>query len=305
MDKLLLKILLGFVKFFFSDEKDFAQLKIITQTKVMMDRRRVAIGMGRKVQKENANPLLVTLIVYSILGLFMALLIGGFSILSSMIIFHGYLLFMMAMTLITDFSSVLLDTADNNIILPKPVKGRTVFIARVVHILVYLLQFTIALALFPLIAAFIKFGLVVGLAMLMTITLTVGLAVFLSYFLYALILRFADEQKIKDIVGYFQIFITILFGVGSQLLPRLVNFEKLNLSFSLHWYSYLIPPVWMAAVLESVHLMHFNRSGYAMLALALLVPIFAVWLMVTYLAPGFSKKLALLGNNSGKVVNKD
>ena len=65
---------------------------------------------------------------------------------STRIIVHTYIIFMMAMTLVTDFATVLLDTTDNQVILPRPVSSKTLFMARLVHILLYLLQFTIALS---------------------------------------------------------------------------------------------------------------------------------------------------------------
>ncbi len=294
MDKLLLRVLLSVVRFFSKRGVDFERLKIITETKILMDRRRVRVTYNKK-DKDPKNPLLITLVVYSIFGLFMAaMIIFTESLLLSMIFFHAYLLFMMAMTLITDFSAVLLDTTDNQIILPRPVNSKTVFLAKLIHILVYLLQFTIALAIFPLIGILIRHGLAAGLPALFTILLTVALAVFFTYFLYILILRFGNEQKVKDIIGYFQIFMTLLFTVGYQLLPRLINFEELVRTFSLHWYSYFLPPVWMALTIESFHSIKFDGIHFLMIACAIFVPVITFWIMIKYLAPSFSRKLSLL-----------
>ncbi|MBK8089555.1 MAG: hypothetical protein IPK31_17415 [Chitinophagaceae bacterium] len=239
MDKLILKFVLFCSKILIRQGVDFERLKIIAETKVLMDRRRVYMNWKQNQQKENSNPLLMTLIIYAFFGLFIGIMVFTLdSLVLNMVFVHGYVLFMMAMTMITDFSSVLLDTTDNQIILPKPVNSKTLFVARLVHILVYLLQFTIALAIFPIIFIFIKFGILTGIACIGTILLTVAFAVFITFLLYALILRFSNEQKIKDIVGYFQIFMTIFFAVGFQVIPRLINLDQLTANFQLHWYSY-------------------------------------------------------------------
>ncbi len=300
MDKLILRFVLFCSKILVKQGVDFERLKIIAETKVMMDRRRVYMNWKQGQQKENSNPLLITLIIYTFLGLLIGGIVFAFqSIVLSMIFIHAYVLFMMCMTMITDFSSVLLDTADNQIILPKPVNSKTLFIARLVHILVYLLQFTIALAAFPIIFIFIKFGFLTGIASIVTILLTVAFAVFITYLLYALILRFSNEQKVKDIIGYFQIFMTVFFAVGFQILPRLINFNQIEISFQLHSYSYFLPPVWMAMSLDAIYYFNFDSIHLLMLFCSVSVPIFTFWLMIKYLAPSFAKKLSVLNNDAG------
>jgi ABC-2 type transport system permease protein len=274
-------------------------LKIIAETKLLMDRRRVYMNWRQRQQKENANPLLITLLIYSMFGLFMGMLVFTLDSLAlAMVFIHSYLLFMMAMTMITDFSTVLLDTTDNQIILPKPVNSKTLFVSRLVHILVYLLQFSIALALFPVVFIFIKYGFIVGMVSILTALLTSLFSVFLTYLLYALILQFSNEQKVKDIVGYFQIFMTVFFAVGFQVLPRLINFDALSGDFQLHTYSYFLPPVWMALTLESIHQLNFDPTHLLMIGCAILLPLFTFWLMIKYLAPSFANKLAALNTDA-------
>lgn len=300
MDKWILKFVLFLAKRLAGQGVDFERLKIITETKILMDRRRVYLNWRQKQQKENSNPLLITLLLYGLFGAFAAAIIMAMqSLMGGMIFIHSYLLFMMTMTMITDFSSVLLDTTDNQVILPRPVNSRTLFIARLVHILVYLLQFTIALALVPLIAIFFKYGFLTGMASIATMLLTVALAVFVTYLLYAFILRFSNEQKVKDIVGYFQIFMTVFFAVAFQVIPRLTDMNILSTDFHIHWYSYLLPPVWMAMLLDSVYTHQLDLPHAVMSGMALTIPAITFWLMIRYLAPSFSRKLSALNNDSG------
>ncbi len=297
MDKLILRFVLFFAKTFLKKNVDFEKLKIITETKLIMDRRRVRVTMKKQNNKEPNNQLVITLVVYALMGLLIGMLILSLEeIVISMTIIHSYVLFMMAMTLITDFSSVLLDTTDNQIILPRPVNSKTFFVSRLVHILVYLLQFTIALALFPIIFIFIAYGVLVGIASIITILLTVMFAVFITYLLYGLILKVSSEEKIKDIISGFQIAMTIIFAAGFQIVPRLINFENLKVTMPIHWYTYLLPPMWMANTLQAVQQLKVDGPHLIMILLAIALPIFTFWLMIKFLAPSFAKKMAAMGN---------
>lgn len=297
MDKIILKILFWFVSKKKNSGVNFDQLKIITETKLLMDKRRVPVSWKKKQQTGNNNTsMIIGYLMYGLMSLFVGVQILLMpSLIFSMIIFHSYLLFVMAMTLITDFSAVLLDTADNNILVPKPINSRTLFLSRVIHITTYLLKYFIALSLFPIVFSFIKYGLLVGIATILTSLLTVTFAVFATYILYGLILRFGNEQKIKDVVGYFQIFMTIVFVAGFQIVPRLMDFTE-KFTFTTHTYTYFIPAAWMAFFLEGLSLLHFDKIHLIMTACCFLIPVFTLWFMMKYLAPSFSRKLNALGN---------
>ncbi len=307
MDVFILKLLLPLVKFFAGNSIDYDKLKIIVETKLLMDRRRKPLSWKPQKENKSKNPLLTTLLMNMLVSILFALPIFFIdNILLVGILMHTYLLFMLMMTLITDFSSVLLDTADNQIILPRPVSGRTLFVARLLHISVYLLQFTLSLTLLPLIALFINFGIAASLVGFATLLLTASFAVFFTYLLYLLLFYFFSEQKIKSIVTYFQIFMTIVLLGSYQILPRLISFEKLSFNFTLSSYAYVLPPVWMSMSMEAVYLNNYNKIHLTMMVCALLAPIIIMWFMTKYLAPVFNKKIAALGGSvtSNKITEK-
>jgi len=293
MDKYLLKLVAIFKTIFTNQGINYARMMTIVQTKLMMDKRRVYMNWKQRQQKkESSNHLNGVLFFYGLMGVFISFVLFMLpSLVLAMILMHSYILFMMSMTLITDFSTVLLDTTDNQVILPKPISSKTLFMARLIHILIYLLQFTIAIAIIPIGITFFKFGFVAGFVMIFTVLLTVLMAVFITYLLYLLIIRFSSEKKVKDIVNYFQIFMTILFTVGFQVLPRIVDISEMMAAFELHWYAYFLPPVWMALTIEAFSSLQFDALHVGMIAAAFILPIFTFWLMNKYLAPSFAKKL--------------
>jgi ABC-2 type transport system permease protein len=300
MEKILMAILRSMRPLLGRGDVDFDQMLVIVETKLRMDKRRVYMNWRNSQQKENSNQLNRVLFFYFFMGVLMgSLLYVVDNFLTAMVFLHAYFLFMMAMTLITDFSSVLLDTTDNQVILPRPVGSRTLFAARMVHILLYLLQFTIAIALGGWFFAFLKYGIVVGIVFMATSILTVLLAVFLTYFLYLAILRFSSEQRMKDIITYFQIGMTIFFTLGFQLFPRMINMVDIRDAVAFHGWAFALPPVWMALANEAFLVPVFDPLHLTMIALAVVVPVAAFWLLNRYLAPVFARKLAALQGNAG------
>jgi ABC-2 type transport system permease protein len=303
MDKWLLRFVFLFERPFQKQGINTVQMRKIVETKLLMDKRRSNFNFRLQQSSDSSNHLSGVLFVYGIMSAFLAFIIGLFpSFILAMIFFHSYIIFMMAMTLITDFSSVMLDTKDNLIILPKPINSRTVFMARMVHILIYIFQFTIAFGLLPIVVVFFKYGVVTGLAIIITTLLAVLLSIFLTYFLYLLIIRFTNEQKLKEVITYFQIFMTMFFVVGYQILPRLINFNEISASFSLQWYSYLLPPVWMAVALEAVYKFNFDMVHVSMILISLILPVLLFWVLIRYLSPYFTQKIAAMGQENNRLL---
>ena len=56
MDKFILRFILSVVKIIVRKGVDFEKLKIIAQTKILMDRRRVYMNWKMQQQKETKNP---------------------------------------------------------------------------------------------------------------------------------------------------------------------------------------------------------------------------------------------------------
>jgi len=306
MDKIIIRILKLFPGLFSRQGVDVYQLFDIVETKLMMDKRRVHFQFRQQDQKknENANRLTYVFLFYAFFSVFVAVMIFGIEeIILSMTIFHAYLLFMMAMTLVTDFSSVLLDTTDNQVILPRPVSGKTLFVSRMVHVSIYLFQYSFFICFIPIVAIFIKFGILTGLVSIVTCFSTVLLSVFFTYLLYLLILRFSSEKKLREIITYFQIFMTILFMAGYQVVPRLIDLSAIDGNFSLHWYSYIAPPVWMAVALESIYRHIYDTVHISMILISVILPVFLFGLLNKYFAPSFGRKLAAV-QEDGTVQSK-
>jgi hypothetical protein len=307
MNAILLKILDVFSFLYRMMGVNYQQLRAIVDIKLTMDNRRQIVSYRMKGNQETSNSFMWTLIFYCIFGGFVAIALYGIpSFILSMIMFFSYIMVMVCMTLITDFSSILLDTSDNTIILPRPVDGRTVFAARLTHIFLYLGQITIGLAILPSVIVLIKYGVVMLIFFMMATVLTVIAGVVFTNIFYLLILRFTSEEKLRNVINYFQIFMAVFIMGGYQLVPRMAKqIDFLHYNFEITWLSFFVPPVWMGAALESWYLRSLDAEHLLLTVLAVIVPLLGFYMVNRYLTPVFTRKLGVIAVESkSKPVRK-
>jgi hypothetical protein len=297
MDKILLLFLdaLSFVYKIFGI--DYHQVRSIVAVKLMMDGRRPMLSMG---QASSNRSYYYALVIYLIFGLLVSILIYTIpSVVITMTFIFAYIMVMTIMILITDFSSVLLDTSDNSIILPRPISSKTLLAARITHIILYIGLLTLALSLGSIIAVFIKYSFAGIIAFLLSLILCVLLSLTVTNALYLLIMRFTSEEKLKNTINYLQIFMTVLFMGSYQLMPRLLGtLDSLETTFTFHWWTYLIPPVWFSATIEAFETLQFDLTHLLFVVIALGVPVLSIYYVSKFLAPLFTEKIQDMGTDS-------
>jgi len=283
---------------------DTYQLYQILRVKLLMDNRRPKAMFARRYSSNNnsvQSPWMVnifTVLMGFVFG--MLLFVTDAPYLAQTLYFIVFMV-LMSFTLISDFTTVLIDTRDQFILLPRPVNDRTVAVSRVLHISIYILR----LALLQGFPAIIMVGFRDGLLAVPLFFIQILEATFLSIFtvnvIYLLLMKSVSAEKFKDIISYFQIGFSVLIFAAYYLLPRLINVSILaNISLLSHWWAYLLPPVWITALNET--LVHRGRSDIitALLAIAgLVVPMVGLWLVAKVLAPGFNRRLAVIATSDG------
>lgn len=278
---------------------DYGQLRAIVQVKLTMDNRRSIVSLGRygKQSAENNNSFIRILGVYTFIGGLISLSMLSFpekeSLFFPLTLQFAYVMALCAMTLISDFSSVILDSSDNQIILPRPVSSRTLWLARVVHITSYLFAIALSLSLGAVFIISIRFGGLAGILVLVLSLLSAVLMVFLTNVFYLVLMRFISEEKLREVINYFQIVMAILFYGGYQLLPRLMDPEtRLTQALEHQWWHYLVPPMWMAGAVDLVVRPAIDRVHLIFLVLAFVTPFVGLWFMNRFLTANFTKKLS-------------
>jgi ABC-2 type transport system permease protein len=271
---------------------DYNQFRRILQLKLTMDNRRMK-GLGNNSKNATENILIKQSLGQIFFGIIFAMFL---LIVKSPFTFyyfaHTFLMAMMAMMIISEFTTILFDTSENVIIQPLPIKGNTISLARNAHIFLYLGMMAFNLSIISIIVAMFKFGIVSGIIFLCSIFLNVLFTLFLANILYLGIMRIASGEKLKNLLMYFQIIIAILFMSAYQFGVNLVDKTIVeNMVLAVHWYTYLVPPAFFSGLIEAFSFYIFDREHLIFIAEALIAPPVAIYFTGKYLTPVFNRKL--------------
>ncbi|MGJ7911812.1 hypothetical protein [Neobacillus sp. LXY-1] len=303
-----LKILDAFSGFFERLGVDYPIMRKILVVKLTMDGRRTPTifnQQGNKKKKPEENGFIKSLWIYVLMSLMLIPVVNlGTSYLYQMSLFYGIVMFLVMTSMISDFSNVLLDVRDKGILLTKPINKKTVSAAKTVHISIYLFFLTIAISAVPMIVGAFRHGLLFFLLSLLGLLLLDLFIVVLTAIIYYFILRFFDGEKLKDIINYVQIGLSISIAVGYQILVRAFSIVDLKITFTPSWWQFLVPPIWFGAPFELIFGHLVNQTLYIYSVLALIVPILAIMIYARML-PSFEQNLQKLSNNSGEGKRKE
>lgn len=299
MDKIYLRIISFFNPILQKSGVNTDQLQEILKIKLLIDSRRprqlfaARRGMGSGSQK-NASSWGVALGTI-LMGLMLGLMLIFFQVpMVGQIVYFSMFMILLAMTMISDFTTVLFDTRDQFIIMPRPVDERTLTISRILHIAIYITRLAVMQGLIGLIIIGVIDGVVAVPLFFVQIIAATFITIVLVNIIYLLLMRSVTPQKFKDIISYFQIAFSIVIFAIYYLLPRLVNVSTVSdFNIADHQWVYLMPPAWIAALNEV--LIHPSRSNILTSILAILgitVPVIGMWLVAKVLAPGFNRRLA-------------
>ncbi len=305
MDNFLsLKLLDLFGQLFDKSGIDYKILRNIVKTKLVLDTRSAPIVGSNKKQKES-NSFFMSYIGHLIMGVFLAVFIyfiGDEMV--RMIYFAGAFFFLTSMYLISDFSSVLLDTKDKNILLTKPVDSKTVSMSKLIHVIIYMSRLNTFLAGPSLAAIVMRNGFFTIPVFLIEVLLMDLLIFLLTAFIYLLVLRFFDGETLRNVINYIQIALTILVTVGYQIAVRVIDFTSIHsMKYNFSPLHYFNPILWFGAPFEIIYNGGNESYLYVFTALLIIVPIIC---FIGYLKLSRSMETLLLkleGEGKEKRIN--
>lgn len=289
---------------------DYPILRHIVQIKLTMDARRVPTIMmknTRRRQQDNVerNTFIRSLWIYGFMGLaLLPFVLMSQNYLFQMSIAFAILMFLIMTSMISDFSSVLLDIRDRTIISTKPVSSRTVSFARVVHIIIYLTLLTATLAGPALIGSLLRHGIGFFLVFLVMVILLDVFVLVVTALLYLLILNIFDGERLKDIINYVQIALSIAILLGYQLVGRSFDLFQLHIVFHAAWWQAFVPPFWFGSVFTWLPAGHVGMSHTVpelttLTVLAVVGPL-ALFALYVRLMPAFERRLEKLAGDTAK-----
>jgi ABC-2 type transport system permease protein len=279
------------------------QLKAILNTKLTIDDRRPGSIQQTRKRKSNKPVSLATLgtmFMSALLGLlFLFSFYIGQDKVTQLTFYFSMFFFMLSATLISDFTSVLIDVRDTFIILPKPVNDRTVLVARLLHIFIHICKIVLPMGLPGVIYIGYQVSVAAALVLLLVIFFVTLFAIFFINAVYILILRITTPQKFQSIISYIQIVFAIVIYAGYQIIPRIVS--RLNLDdFTLASKPGIIyyPIYWFANSWNVLQSLQGTSSEIIMATAGFLLPLASLFIVIRYLAPAFNNKLAMINNSA-------
>ncbi len=283
------------------------QLSALLKTKLIMDDRRPNSmqQMKRTKTKVSNSATLFTMFISALLGsLFLMVFSIGNNYVVQLSIYFSMYIFVLASSLISDFTSVLIDIRDNYIILPKPVNDRTVLLSRLLHILIHLCKLVFPMSLAGIIYMAINTGVIGLLLFFFFIIMATLFTLFLINSLYILILKVTTPQKFQNIIATFQIVFAIALYGSYQIVPRLVNKMELeNLDFAtLGKWVWIAPSYWFARAWQAIIENSFSTGGVFSIVLAVITPVASMYVVIKYFAPSFNQKLSLINNSNSEAA---
>ena len=283
---------------------NYDTMRMILQIKLIMDSRRVSVVMSNnnKGDDDCKNNYIQSLMINMFMSIFTGLIImyNVPSMVAANIII-GISLFMMVSIMISDFSSVLLDVREKNILLPKPIDNKTFNAAKTTHICIYLMGLSLSLTLIPLIMGTMKYGALFFVIFLVENILSVLIVISLTSLIYTLVLRLFDGEKLKDIINYFQIILAFVLIFGYQLVGRVFSGVNMKGQYVPKFWHALLPSMWFASTFGI--LIDGNKETFLIFlsALAIIVPVALMVLYIKKLVPYFEKNLQKLNDNGGAI----
>lgn len=278
---------------------DYEQFEILLRVKLKMDFRRTPAMYKANGQKK--YKLGWQLGMYAIIGVVLISFFYRFDdFLLLYTMFFSTLMIMVGTTLITEFTSVLFDERENQILLPRPVSGRTLLLVRLVHIQLYLGMNAVALSLGVIILTGIKYGLATMGLLIPVLVIASWLTLLLATLIYLLLAKLVSPERFKDILSYFQIAMAILIFGGFQIMPRIsdsVSVESMHLN--MEWWSFGLPPVWLAGCFRSWTVLA-RPDDWGFVAITIAVTLLGGALIIRFLANGFDHVIAADDRNSNQ-----
>ncbi|MGL5346680.1 MAG: ABC transporter permease, partial [Peptostreptococcaceae bacterium] len=269
---------------------NYKSMKLIIKHKLIMDKRR---GEGDK------NQLFNSLIIYFILGLFSMPIVGmNTNSMIKMSLFFSIFMVMILNVFITDFSNVILDIDDKEILLTKGIDSKTLNLAKFIHIIIYIGLISLSMSAGSIIVS-VKYGIGFTLTLIVNILLVDILTLIISAIIYTVILKLFSGEKLKDMINGFQIAFLLLFVIGFQFVGRAFDISNLELIYNSKLWNILVPPMWFAANFNIISGENTDNIIKLMSLLSILLPIISL-IIYLKMIPVFESNLQKLNDNSYK-----
>ncbi|WP_270940093.1 hypothetical protein [Romboutsia lituseburensis] len=274
-------------------------MRVIVQSKLIMDGRRGQNILNQEEEVKDKNSFYMSLLIYAVVGLISAPIISmDTNPIIKMSLYFSFFMVIILSVFISDFSSVILDINDKDIIVTKGVDLKTLNAAKFTHIFIYISQLSLAICITAVIAG-IRYGPKFIVLFLLSIILIDILMIIITALMYFVILKIFSGEKLKDMINAFQILFLLVFIVGYQFVGRAFTFVDFNFVYKPSVWHLLMPPMWFASNFNIISGTNVDNLIKVMSGLSIVIPIISIIAYIK-LIPVFENNLQKLSDNTYK-----
>lgn len=214
---------------------DYKQMSSIVTAKLTVNNR---IEKNRNGKPNANNTMLKQGIIMSLSGPFLFLFaLRTAPLPSALMLFHALLFFTVFINFLSEYSQLLFNQNDNEILQRLPVTSKTILSARIVSMLVHILFITTCLSVIPFLIVIIWQGVLTGLLFIVGVILNTIFSLLFANLFYTSILQYTPAQKFQKVITYVQLIFVTLLVFGFQFFTKASS--QMTIDFA------TVPPIWM------------------------------------------------------------
>lgn len=304
-----LKVLDLFKPLFKGLKVDYDKLRAILKAKLIMENRRTSAfsnsfsgqESNSKISQffQNSNFFKRGYILFLIYGLILAgLCYGAEDIKIRYTALFAVGMFLFFAGIIVDFTEVLIDTRDRDILLYKPVGEKEINLARLISLIIYVVKLALIMFGPALLVTIVKRPQEVPILLVEVVMLSVSLVMF-EYIFYYVLFRIFKNLNIKSIITTVQVLIFVVLMIGFQIFGHIVDKEMAIKIFSSEAFKYLFIPMWFTGPFE---LLYGNFETINIIYTVLLIVFFIGFIAInTAISKDFEE---ILSKKDKVIINK-
>ena len=274
---------------------DFDRMLAIVTVKLTLDNR---IDRSGRNKKNASNALMKQGILLGICGpifFLSGIASGAFEV--SLLLFQSYLFLMLLMSFMMEYSRILFDGKDNHILQCLPVNSKTILVARLMSMLVYMFFLSGCMSVVPTVIVCCWKGVVSGVFFIVSVFLNTVFTLLFANAVYLGVMRFVSVEKFQRVVSYAQVVLIAGVALSYQLVGQFTRSVQLDVFHPGNWV-YFTPPCYFM----SLTVLGKQPTGPVLLLALIGVGLVGVlgYITVAYLAPYFSVKAGRLNSYTPK-----
>ena len=191
---------------------DFDRMLAIVTVKLTVDNR---IDRSGRKKKNTSNGLMRQGILLGICGpifFLPGIASGAFEV--SLLLFQSYLFLMLLMSFMMEYSRILFDGNDNHILQRLPVNSKTILVARLVSMLVYMFFLSGCMSVIPMVIIGCWKGVISGAFFIISVLLNTIFTLLFANAIYLGVMRFISVEKFQRVMSYAQVVLIAGVEIG-------------------------------------------------------------------------------------------